>query len=472
MIKSAFFLLLISVTTQAADIEWKGRYRVEGVSVRNTTAESGRMSKAYLLHHLILDPKIIAADGVNIYSSFGILNNNRANHSNSQMGSFMGGGPNTSTTNPPAATTGAADSNVMSQNQTADSLKVYRLYMNWVMEYGTLITGRAPIDFGLGIAHNSGSGVFDHWYDTKDIVGYKIALGNMTLTPMVGKVNEGNLHFEDDVNDFMVSFQYDNPDTRLGLGLFYESRIGTMGGGNDAPTTMGGAGASIVGGWESKQLNISVTKRTDDLFFGMEAAFMNGSTGVRSARSEDVSLEGFGIASEFQYRPKDWRTSLELKAGIATGDDPATTDKYEAFIFDRNYDIGFLMFNHPLGRYDMFRTYLGGKSTDGPSDADTEGLSNVFYFSPGLSYQLSDRWSTNTKFVWAYLNQNPLRTTGEVDKNVGVEWDLSLAYKPHDRLTLGFDFGMLVPGKAFEGGSRRYGVDTVYGLATKAAVSF
>ena len=167
------------------------------------------MSKAYLLHHLILDPKIIAADGVNIYSSFGILNNNRANHSNSQMGSFMGGGPNTSTTNPPAATTGAADSNVMSQNQTADSLKVYRLYMNWVMEYGTLITGRAPIDFGLGIAHNSGSGVFDHWYDTKDIVGYKIALGNMTLTPMVGKVNEGNLHFEDDVNDFMVSFQYD-----------------------------------------------------------------------------------------------------------------------------------------------------------------------------------------------------------------------------------------------------------------------
>ncbi|MGE3974445.1 MAG: DUF481 domain-containing protein [Bdellovibrionales bacterium] len=473
--KIVYALLFTSLSftacaAQAADIDWKGRYRVEGISVKNTNMQSGGTSKAYMTHHLILDPKIVAADGVNIYGSFGILNNNKAYHSNSQLGSFMGSGPNS--TSSTAGTTGAGDSNSLAQAQTADTLKVYRLYMNWVQEHGMLVTGRAPIDFGLGITHNSGSGVFDHWFDTRDIVGYKFTVGNMFFMPMVGKVNEGNLQDEDDMNDYMLHFQYDNPDSRLGLGVFYESRVGTRLGANDAPTSMGGTGSTLTGSWETKQVSLSVTKRTDDIFFGMEAAFLNGNTGLQSARSESVSIEAFGIATEFQYKPKNWRTTLELKAGVATGDDPSSTDKYEGFLFDRNYDVAFLMFNHVLGQYDIFRSYAGGKSPNGTQDADTETLSNVFYIVPGMNYAFSDTWSAGTKLAWANLNQKPLSNVGEIDKNVGVEWDVNVAYKPHDRLTFGLDLGMFVPGESYKGGTNRYTTDTVFGAATKAAVSF
>ncbi len=458
----------------AGDIEWNGRYRFEGISVRNTALRSGDVSKAYMLHHLTLEPKIVASDAINIYGTFGILNNSKAYHLLSQMGDFMGSGPNPSTT---AGSTNAANSNVVSDTQSADSIKVQRLYLVWTQEFSTLMVGRAPVQFGLGITHNAGLGEFDHWYDSRDLVAYKILMGNMSFTPMLGKVNEGTLNQEDDVNDYAIQFQYDNPDTRLSMGVFYEVRIATKSG-NDAPTAIGGTGtpaATVDGSWEGKQMNLFVSKKTDEVSFGLEAGFQNGTTGIKRTGGAEASLEGFGIASEFNYDPMASSWGLGLKAGLATGDDPNTSDKYEGFVFDRNYDVAFILFNHYVGNYDIFRTYLAGKSTDPHADADTEALSNVFYVAPALTYKWSELWSSDLRFTWATLNQSPLPNSanaGNVDKAVGTEIDLSLTWRPTKQVVWGFESGFLLPGEAFKGGGRAYPTDGAYGIQTKAAVSF
>lgn len=467
-------LALVAFASQAfaGDIEWGGRYRFEGISLKNTSLRSGELSKAYMLHHLLLEPKIVASDGINIYGTFGVLNNNRTGHQDSQMGAFMGGGPNSSNG---TGTTNATNSNTVSSTQPAETIKVHRLYLVWTQEFSTLMVGRAPIQFGLGMTHNAGLGEFDHWYDSKDLVAYKVLMGNISLTPMIGKVNEGVLNQEDDVNDYMVHFQYENPDTRLSMGVFYEARVATRDG-NDAPTSIGGSGTpTIEGSWEGKQMSLYVAKKTDEINFGVEAGFQNGSTGVRNSGGSQTSLEGFGIAAEANYDPLDSKWGLGLKTGLATGDDPNTNDKYEGFIFDRNYDVGFILFNHYVGNYDAYRTYLVGKTTDPHKDADTEGLSNAFYFAPAVTYNWTEQWSSKLNYVWATLNQSPLASStgaGEVEKSIGSEIDLSLTWRPSKQVVWGVEAGFLIPGEAFKGGNNKYPTDSTYGIQTKAAVSF
>lgn len=463
---ASVFLL---TTSNAADMTWEGRYRWEGISVKDSSLKSGETSKAYMLHHLILEPKIVAADGVNIYGRFDILNSN--SYPDSQMGQFLGQGPGTS------PSSSQKNSNVLSRTQKQEPIQVTYAYLNWINEYSVLTLGRAPIHFGLGMTHHSGQGDFDHWIDTKDLVGYKVFFGNLSVMPMIGKVNEGSLSQEDDVSDYMVEVKYENPESKLGMGLFYEARVGTNGGGNDAPATqIAGPGASVVDGWEGRRINLFVTTKTDELSFGVEAGFLDGNSGVQNSAGQRTSLNSFGIASETKWDPTGSRWNLGLLAGYATGDDPNTTDRYEGFLFNRNYDVGTLLFNHSLGSFDIFRTGLAGKGTygtrgDGHDEADTETVSNVFYLSPKIGYEFSSTWLARAHVLWATLSQQPL-TNSDVNNSVGTEWGLGLDYQPYPRFKWGFDFALFVPGDAFKGGSNHYSTDSALGFMTKAAVSF
>ncbi|MCB0394969.1 MAG: hypothetical protein KDD25_10435, partial [Bdellovibrionales bacterium] len=66
-------LLLMSQLTQASDVAWSGRYNFEGVLLQGPELR-GETERSYLQHHLILKPKIVATDGVNIYGRFDIMN--------------------------------------------------------------------------------------------------------------------------------------------------------------------------------------------------------------------------------------------------------------------------------------------------------------------------------------------------------------------------------------------------------------
>lgn len=470
---------LTSVTAQAVDLTWGGLYRAEAISVQNSGLDQGNgYDKSYLLHHFILDPKIVAADGLTLYGRVDIFNSR--NYPDSQMGEFFGGQPATGYQSGPSGTAST------SQNQKADWAQIRTFYLKWASEYGALFVGRAPVHFGLGITHNAGNGDFDHYYDSKDMIGYKVIAGNLSFMPMYGKVKENELHFEDDINDYMFHFQYDNPDTDLNLGVFYQSRIATKTA-NDAPFgeySYGGTGATRSdASYEVKTLNIFVQRAIGNFHFGFESSFQNGKTGVRSASGTEVNIDGYGIATEFGWTPAG-RWSFDLKSGIATGDDPNTTDKYEGFMFDRNYDIAMLMFNHVLGGRDATgavppysnRAYdvLGTSSfrNGGKNAADVEYLTNTVYLAPGAKWQFSDKWNANTRVIWAQLQRAQKVPSEDISHSLGVEWDASLVYKPHDRLDVEIGSACFWPGDAFRGGGLNLPWDFAYGLQTKAAVRF
>ena len=462
----------------AGDLEWSGLYRFEGYYIGKSELSDKGHEKSYGHHHLVLKPKITAADNLTIHSRFDIFNgvpNKPALHSsNNQFGAIWGNG---------VSGEDGGGLRASSENQQADNIEVSHLYLTLTQEFGSLIVGRAPLHFGLGMTHNAGEGIFDHWYDTRDLVGYKIVLwGNIYFFPMLAKVSEGPFHQSGEASDLLGHLQYKNPDTGLDMGLLYWSRqvdkeVNDANGiqntdGTDGTEEVPGYGqGDITGAYDVKTTSLYLIQKRKGFRIGIEVAMQKGSTGITNRAGEGVSLSGQGAVAEFDWtgHPK-WSGGVKL--GYASGDDPTTTNQYEGFIFDRNYDVAFLMFNHPLGTADYFRTAVvtGRTNFESIDTPDVEAISNVTYISPYVTYRLSDSWLIDTRLTMGWLNVDPLDTG--VKKGLGSELDFNFRFAPNNRMTWITGAGVLFPGEAFKGGSHNFDTEASFCLLTRAAIRF
>ncbi len=462
---------LLARQANAGDLSWSGLYRVEAVKIKNAELTSDNNDKHYLLQHLLLSPKIVASDGITIYGRFDILNNPTFGVDNAS-GEFIGSSPNR---NAPTPGTNGDNSNVLARHERAGDLAVTQLYVTWVQEFGVLVAGRTPLQFGLGTAYNAGNGMFDHYLTTEDMLGYKVILGNFFVMPMMGKTYQGNPGDEGDVNDYMLHVQYDNPETELSLGAFYQLRVAGIAG-NDVPSgsnNLGGPGSTVVDGYKHQQISLYSSQKVHELTIAAEANLLTGEPGIRTTNGSLVKFNGYGLAGEVRWNPPEGKWFGNLKLGIASGDDPGTTDTYEGFAFNRNYDVAMLLFNHPLGQADFLRTGLvRNNSKNASSYIDTEALSNALYFAPSITNRWRDNFTWGATFVYALLNKDPIAGTSG-SKSLGYELDLNITYKPFERLTWVNEAGFLMPGDGFKGGpAQSYENRFAYGLISKAAISF
>ena len=89
-----------------------------------------------------------------------------------------------------------------------------------------------------------------------------------------------------------------------------------------------------------------------------------------------------------------------------------TTDEYEGFVFDRNYDVAMILFNHAVGQLNVLHTEVNGTTsgaTGSPlQDPDVESVSNVTYLAPYFNYKYSDRWTINGVFATGQVDQTKL----------------------------------------------------------------
>lgn len=461
--------LLTSVTTSTASavsIDWKGTYRFEWTQVDRPSLGTPYGMKAYGLNYLSLSPKIIAADGINIISKFDVLANQDGSYAGTQMGQLWGQG----------WTTGAAhQNNVNSRNHQGTNLQVSQLYLNLNQEYGALVVGRAPIEFGLGMLYNAGNGPFDHWATTEDLVGYKFIVDNISFMPIFGRVYDADPSQGNDVQDMIFNLQYESKESGSLIGVMQKTRKAASGA-NDLPI----AGAGTLPGAASKSGEYNV--QTVSFVFGrewekfglkLEAAFNSGNMGVLTAANEQIKTNGYGAAMELYFPRKDSKIGWDLRLGMATGDDPATANTYEGFQFHRNYDVAMLMFNHRLGREDFLSTnFIKDTGKDVSNSLDDEAISNAMYISPRMSYAWNERLDFNSSLTYAQLMTNPKAAPG-FSKDLGLEWDLELAYKPNERVQWLNTVGLLFPGKAFKNGTTSdYEAATTYGFSSKVAISF
>jgi hypothetical protein len=471
------WLILAWSQAQATSIDWSGVFRLEFNQIHNTSMDSAiGGSKEYFLNHLSLTPKLIVSDGINVTSRFEILPNQT--YKNSLLGQPFGSGVNRNLT-----VHTAPDSNSISTQQRTYALEVSQLYLTLNQEHGALIAGRAPLKFGMGITYSGGEGMFDHWQDSQDVIGYKFMIGNMFFMPMLGKQYDPSISRGSDVNDMIWHIEYENEETESAIGVFHRTRSAKCE--SEAPNTcslndvdaqaLAGAGAFKSQDWNTQHVNIYFARGFEKVKFRFEAGFESGNTGVKTATGEEVKLSGYGVASEveFPYGASKW--SQLLRFGLVSGDDPSTAN-YEGYWFDRNYDVAFLMFNHPLGQVDVYRsrlqrnTDLNGSLYATDQAVDEEAISNAVYFAPRFNYRMSDKWEWTNTLAWAQWVAKPV-AGAQLSKDIGLEYDLGFNFRPTNRVQWSNVVGVFMPGGAWEGGAG-FKKDLIYGFNSTLAVSF
>lgn len=474
-VKAAIALVtsLLSLQASAMSLDWTGGYRFEWTEVDKPSLSNPGQRKAYGLNYLYLSPKIIAADGVNIISRFDVLNADSTNaYANTQLGQVWGGNNNVGTPNtvPNATGTSAAYSN----NQGSTNLKVSQLYLNVNQEYGALVLGRAPYHFGMGMTYNAGTGPFDHFYQTRDTVAYKVIVGDWSLMPMINKIYSESLKQGNSIGELAIQLQYENKDARSLLGVIQNTRKGSNAV-NDGPTTTLGADPTRpIGDFNYQRTNFVLGRDWDSFGFRLEAGFQSGETGMQNTAGEGVNINAYGVAADLYVPKGESKWDYRLRLGTASGDNPDTAT-YEAFQFDRNYDVAFLLFNHRLGQRDFLNTNLIKNQTLGLSNsADDEAIGNTMYAAPSINYAWSDRLDIRNTLVYAQILTTQ-KNSVDAKKDLGIEYDIEFTYRPVDKIQWVNQVGLLFPGAAFENGSGAGGsLDNgfTYGFASKAAISF
>lgn len=461
---AALLTSVMASTASAVSIDWKGTYRFEWTQVNRPSLGTPYDMKSYGLNYLSLSPKIIATDGVNIISKFDVLANQDPAYTSAQFGQLWGQGWAADPTNPQL-------NNVNSQTKQYTQLLVSQLYLNLNQEYGALVAGRAPIEFGLGITHNAGNGQFDHWGDTMDMVGYKFIIDNFFFMPIVGRVYDENVAQGNTVQDVILHLQYESKESGSLIGVMQQSRKASLGA-NDAPAGTG----TKTGEYSVQTVSFVLGREWESFGFKLEAGFNSGNTGIRAATGEDIKANGYGIAAELNFPRKESKFGWNVRLGMATGDDPSSPGTNEGYQFDRNYDVAMLLFNHRLGQRDFLTTdSIKSPNNTVATSLDDEAISNAIYISPKLTYEWNDRLDLNNTLTYAQLMTNPVVGNSGFSKSLGFEWDIDLVYKPTDRIQWINQLGLLFPGAAFKNGDGTGGnLETAftYGFATKAAISF
>lgn len=462
------YLIFMSQISSAISIDWTGGYRLEFNDIDNPSLNTtNKQPKTYGLQYLYLSPKMIASDGINIISRFDILGSQVPDYRNSQLGSVFGSGG------------GTVDPRINSQNQETSSIGVSQLYLNVNHEYGSFVAGRAPFEFGMGITHNAGLGEFDHWYDTRDSFAYRFMIDNISFMPMLSKLSQKDYGRGVTTSDETFVFEYNNKDNGDQVGVVQQNRKSSFES-NDAlgsanPLTSTFPGATVGGGWNSKTVNLFLGRNWETFKFKLEASFLTGETGLYLA-GDSIKFNSYAIATELLFPRRDtskWEFSAKL--GIASGDNPTTTNVYEGYQFDRNYDVALLLFNHRMGLRDFLTTRIlhndVASTLNVGNSADDEAIGNVAYVAPSAKYQWNDKLDIRSTLIYAQLVVNPTNTL-DTTKDLGTELDIELIYKPRERVTWSNQLGVLFPGSAWKDGASNLDNKTNIGFSSKAAITF
>lgn len=461
-------VLFVAQTASAISIDWTGGYRVEYTSLNRPSLAEKKLGKNYALNFLYLQPRIVGSDGINIVSRFDVMSSQIPAYKNSQLGSVIGGGLSDSTK--------ATGTNATSQNQNSSALNVSQLYLNVNHEYGSLLVGRAPIEFGMGITHNAGKGEFDHWMDTKEVISYRFVIDNVSLAPMIARVSQAD--FGGGVaNDQIFIFEYNNKEAGARAGLFHQTRTAGSGFNDYSAGELPSGVTSATTGLKTQTVNIFLERKWSAFEFKIEASFLTGDTGVRNAAATEVKVNSYAIVMEGLIPPGESSWEYAGKFGVVSGDNPDTQDTYEGYLLDRNYDVGFLLFNHRLGSADIIGTSpmhandnLGSNNLSTQNSADDEAVTNATFFAPSLKYAYDDQLDIKGTVVYAQLMN--AKKFVDMKKDLGLELDVELIYKPRERVTWSTGLGMLLPGSAWQGGTNNYEKKTNFGLTTRAAITF
>ena len=287
-------------------------------------------------------------------------------------------------------------------------LELVQLHFVYSNEYGQLSLGRSNKHFGLGILYNSGMGLFDHWYDARSFISYKLVHQDFYIQPTIDRSH----------NAYFLEAGYKGLDF-LSVEALYSSPFGKK---KDGSKTVG-----IYATYEQDSFSVS----------------LEGQQVYKSATQKD-RLIALQLGWQLNYK-----MGFSLQGGWTSP---------QARIHP-NYDLGLLLWNYTPSVAANTSPASIVSSTAKKADsfqADDQVIEGVMYLSPHFEFNPLDKLA-----IQAGVNVG-WNTDPKNKKMIGYELGLTAEYAVTDGIVWRNQAGLLWLGNK----------QPQYGFRSQAAIAF
>jgi len=333
-----------------------------------------------------------------------------------------------------------------------DSLFARRAWVEVYTKYVDIKLGRMASHWGMGLLANDGN---CDTCDYGDIVD-RLMISTSAIDPVrisfaIDTRAEGFINRDDDTHSLLLQGGYLHEVWKVGAYVRWTRRPSNK--------------MNILHGdiWGSAKLG--------PLFVEAEGLIAWGQAETSDIGVEDLRILSGGGALNATLSVSPWQAGLSL--GVATGDKDPLDNKWHTMRFDRDYDVGLLMFEHPLPQ---FQVGDAANAADGPlgnvdaSQANTfEGVSNALYIQPRFQVSILENLQAGISIVTAW----PVvpKAFGDDEDNArdfyGAEFDGNVTFTLHNAFELKAQAGLFIPGNVY--GDNRA---VVFGGELRALVRF
>ncbi|MFK7930986.1 MAG: hypothetical protein AB8H79_22565 [Myxococcota bacterium] len=424
--------LASAMPAAATEVQFEGFYRARarGFSSLSIDAalDDAEPAKAWVQHRLYLAPRFIVSDKVAVFTEFRGLDGvtwgqaPTVERDSLQPFNVNGGGNNlplafTDDLRPPGSLTPSGLPGVV------PDFSIWRVYGEVHGELGTFRFGRMPIHWGLGIWQNDGLGLNADYGDSADRLQWERAFDDVFLRAAF-EVDSQGLFSADDQDAVAGNLAASYRTERVEIGLNTQLRRYT-GGGAEPLTVFTGS--------------MAMDAEIGNLRVGAELVGRYGTGELGNLDSATIQSFGGLLVGELDAKP----LKLGVDIGVASGDGDSTDDTLGTFSFDRDYNIGILMFEQPMPVFTA--TDSGGR--DLTQSLTGNGVSNAIFARAAASYDLPEDLTANVAVAAARTFRRPEVLRDQT--TYGLEVDAGLSYNATEHLELSGTGAFFLPGSYY-----------------------
>jgi len=434
--------LLTTPSAEAADLYWGGHYTsrftaYDSLSLGSENDRAEGLSTA-LDHRAQLRPTWAISPNIGLHAQLDVFYLQNWGHSPATYVDPVSG-----ESIPVASADGIASAE--------SSLVARALWADIYAPLGRIRFGRMPVDWGAGIVLNAGQDPNSKYGDTSDRIEFTTKVGPMYVEGAYDLISEGLLGENDDFHVANVALAWRTEN--VGIGYLNRYRMQPS---NDFGSYLGDIWAKADFGTLSAEI---------------EFAFELGG-GDLSTGANDIDIARWG--GNLQLGAQLGAIQAGVEMGVASGDEDTSDAKLKTFTFDRDHDVGILMFEEtlPVLEATVMNESTGGRTLDAARTGNA--VSNAQYLRPWVSYALRKDLVLTGQLLAARADK--LDESESTGRGYGTEIGLSAAYTPYEKVTITPAAALFLPGAYYSeyvdddlGGAFN---GPVYGGRILATVSF
>jgi hypothetical protein len=421
-------MLLTIPRAEAAEVDFEGYYRARGRLFHSLSIDSDLTgyegTSAWAEHRFWLRPRFLINDQVGVFAELRGLDNLVWG---SEARSYFD--PTTADNVPLAYIDDLTPPIPTEQDHTPVLLDItlWRAWGEVHLGQHRFRLGRMPLHWGSGVWQNDGLGLNGEYGDTADRIQWEGLFGDVYASVAVDVTAESFVNQSDNTMSYNGMAAWRTEQVVAGLNLQFRH--------SDDPED--GQGLNLF------TADIALDAELGQLELHVEAVARFGEGDLDTGLNDVQIATGGGIVEGRLYTDA---VDLGLVFAMATGDANLTDNRLKTFTFDRDYNLGIILFEHPLPTLASSIPTSENEGRDYTLTVTGPAVSNALLLRPKVSRHFGDDWKVEAMGVFARTARVPQTDAYADRKFYGSELDASVSYEGLEHLDLQGTVGVFFPG--------------------------